>query len=82
MKQVKWKLSLIIGTVLLAFIFFLPDTPVFKYMPQWWKENMPNRGIALGLDLKGGVHLVFEVEGERAVEITTERIAQRIKDIL
>lgn len=82
MKQVKWKLSLIIGTVLLAFIFFLPNTPLFKYMPQWWKDNMPNRGIALGLDLKGGVHLVFEVEGERAVEISTERIAQRIKDIL
>ncbi|HHN66216.1 MAG TPA: protein translocase subunit SecD [Nitrospirae bacterium] len=82
MKQVKWKLGLIIGTVLLAFIFFLPNTPLFKYMPQWWKENMPNRGIALGLDLKGGVHLVFEVQGERAVEITTERIAQRIKDIL
>ncbi|NOY64316.1 MAG: protein translocase subunit SecD [Nitrospirae bacterium] len=82
MKQVKWKVGLIIGTVLLAFIFFLPNTPLFKYMPQWWKDNMPNRGIALGLDLKGGVHLVFEVEGERAVEITTERIAQRIKDIL
>ncbi len=82
MKQVKWKLGLIIGTVLLAIIFFLPNTPLFKYMPQWWKENMPNRGIALGLDLKGGVHLVFEVQGERAVEITTERIAQRIKDIL
>ncbi|HHN65236.1 MAG TPA: protein translocase subunit SecD, partial [Nitrospirae bacterium] len=63
MKQVKWKLGLIIGTVLLAIIFFLPNTPLFKYMPQWWKENMPNRGIALGLDLKGGVHLVFEVQG-------------------
>ncbi len=82
MKQIKWKVALIIGTVLLAIIFFLPNTPLFKYMPQWWKDNMPNRGIALGLDLRGGVHLVFEVQGERAVEITTERIAQRLKDIL
>ncbi len=82
MKKVKWKVALIIGTVLLAFVFFLPNTPVFKYMPQWWKDNMPNRGIALGLDLKGGVHLVFEVEGDRAVEITLERIADRLKEIL
>ncbi len=82
MKRLRWKIALIVGTLILAFIFFLPNTPLFKYMPQWWKENMPNRGIALGLDLQGGVHLVFEVEGERAVEITTERIAQRIKDIL
>ncbi len=82
MKKVKWKVALIVGTVLLAFIFFLPNTPVFKYMPQWWKDNMPNRGIALGLDLQGGVHLVFEVEGDRAVAITLERIADRLKDIL
>ncbi len=82
MKNVKWKVALIVGTVLLAFIFFLPNTPLFKYMPQWWKDNMPNRGIALGLDLQGGVHLVFEVEGDRAVEITMERIGQRLKEIL
>ncbi len=82
MKKVKWKVALIVGTVLLAFIFFLPNTPIFKYMPQWWKDNMPNRGIALGLDLQGGVHLVFEVEGDRAVAITLERIADRLKDIL
>ncbi|RMG71819.1 MAG: protein translocase subunit SecD [Nitrospirae bacterium] len=82
MKNVKWKVALIAATVLLAFIFFLPNTPIFSYMPQWWKDNMPNRGIALGLDLQGGVHLVFEVEGERAVQITLERIADRLRDIL
>lgn len=82
MKNIKWRLGLIIGTVVLAFVFFLPNTPVFKYMPQWWKDNLPNRGIALGLDLQGGIHLVFEVQGDRAVEITTERTMQRIKDVL
>ncbi|MDP2278908.1 MAG: protein translocase subunit SecD, partial [Nitrospirota bacterium] len=29
-----------------------------------------------------GIHLVFEVEGEKAVEITTERIAQSLRDII
>ncbi len=82
MKKVKWRLTLIIGTVILALVFFLPNTPIFKHMPQWWKDIMPNRGIALGLDLQGGIHLVFEVEGDRAVEITTDRIAQRLKDVL
>ncbi len=82
MKNIRWKVALIAGTVVLAIVFFLPNTPAFKYMPEWWQENMPNRGIALGLDLQGGIHLVFEVDGDRAVEITTERIAQRLKDIL
>ncbi|KKK55796.1 hypothetical protein LCGC14_3070960, partial [marine sediment metagenome] len=37
-------------------------------------------GIALGLDLQGGLHLVFEVEGDRAVEISTERFAQYLRE--
>jgi len=51
-------------------------------MPEWWKNTMPDKGITLGLDLQGGVHLVFEVEGDRAVELTTERIDQSLKDML
>lgn len=81
-KNILWRFILIGCTVALAIVFFLPNTPFFKYMPEFWKNNMPNKGITLGLDLQGGVHLVFEVEGDRAVEITTERIAQSLKDIL
>jgi len=81
-KKILWRFILISVTVLLTIVFFLPNTPVFKYMPEWWKKNMPNKGIVLGLDLQGGVHLVFEVEGDKAVEITTERYASTLKDIL
>lgn len=81
-KKILWRFILIGFTVLLSIIFFLPNLPLFKYMPEWWKKNMPNKGIILGLDLQGGVHLVFEVEGDRAVETTTDRIAQSIKESL
>lgn len=43
---------------------------------------MPNKGIVLGLDLQGGLHLVFEVEGDKAVEITTDRNAARLRDLI
>jgi preprotein translocase subunit SecD len=81
-KKVLWKVILISVTLILAVIFFLPNMPVFKYMPEWWKENMPHKGIVLGLDLRGGLHLVFEVEGDKAVEIQTERYAASLKDML
>lgn len=81
-KKILWRFVLIGLTVVLALVFFLPNTPLFQYMPEFWKNNMPNKGITLGLDLQGGVHLVFEVEGDRAVELTTERIAQSIKETL
>lgn len=80
-KKVLWRLSLISATVVLAVVFFLPNTPVFRYMPEWWAKNMPDRGIVLGLDLQGGLHLVFEVEGDKAVEITADRYVSTLKDL-
>lgn len=81
-KNILWKLILIGFTLVLAAIFFLPNTPVYPYMPEWWKKNMPDKGIILGLDLQGGLHLVFEVEGNKAVGISTERIAAQLKEML
>ncbi len=81
-KNVLWRFLLIGFTVLVAAIFFLPNTPLFKYMPDWWQKSMPNKGIVLGLDLQGGLHLVYEVQGDQAVQTSTERYAFLIKDSL
>jgi preprotein translocase subunit SecD len=81
-KNILWRILFIGFTLLVAVVFFLPNTPAFKYMPEWWKNNMPNKGIILGLDLQGGLHLVFEVEGDKAVEASTERYATLVRDML
>jgi len=81
-KKILWRLLLIALTFILAVVFFLPNTPMFRYMPEWWKNSMPDKGIVLGLDLQGGLHLVFEVEGDKAVEISTERYKTQLKDLL
>jgi preprotein translocase subunit SecD len=51
-------------------------------MPEWWKQIMPHRGIVLGLDLQGGLHLEYEVEGEKAVQIQADRYAFSLKEFL
>src|SRR5271169_3334379 len=81
-KNILWRFLLIGFTVLIAVIFFLPNTPLFKFMPEVWKKNMPSKGIVLGLDLQGGLHLVFEVEGDKAVEASAERYTYVIKETL
>ncbi len=80
-KGILWRLLLIIATVIIALVFFLPNTPVFQSMPEWWKKNMPDKGIVLGLDLQGGLHLVIEVEGDKAVDIATERIVSTLNGV-
>ncbi|MEW6117968.1 MAG: protein translocase subunit SecD [Nitrospirota bacterium] len=77
-KGVWWRIALIAATVVISLVFFLPNLPLFQSMPEWWKKSMPSKGIVLGLDLQGGLHLVFEVEGDKAVEIATERIASSL----
>ncbi|MEJ2684668.1 MAG: protein translocase subunit SecD [Candidatus Sulfobium sp.] len=78
-KNVFWRFLLIGVTVIVAVVFFLPNTPLFKYMPQWWQKSMPHKGVVMGLDLQGGLHLVYEVEGDKAVQTNLKRFAYLIK---
>jgi preprotein translocase subunit SecD len=68
-------------TVVVSLVLFLPSTPLFSGMPEWWKQNLPNKGITLGLDLQGGIHLVLEVEAERAIEIKLDRDVSNMTEI-
>jgi preprotein translocase subunit SecD len=81
-KKFFWRILIIAAATLLSLIYFLPSTSLFPLMPQLWKKYMPDKGIVLGLDLQGGVHLVFEVEGDKAVDITLDRIATRLQNVL
>jgi preprotein translocase subunit SecD len=81
-RRIMWRVAFIIAVVILSAVFFLPNTPAFKYMPDWWKKNMPNKGIILGLDLQGGIHLVYEVETDKAVLSAVERMTQTIQKAL
>ena len=81
-KSIFWRFLFIGIAVVAAVIFSLPNTSLFKSMPEWWQKNMPNKGIVLGLDLQGGLHLVFEVEADKAVESTIDRYAYTIKEML
>jgi preprotein translocase subunit SecD len=81
-KSIFWRFFFIGITVAAAVVFFLPNTPLFKHMPEWWQKNLPNKGIVLGLDLQGGLHLVFEVEADKAVDQTVERYAFSIREAL
>jgi preprotein translocase subunit SecD len=80
-RNILWRASLIALTVILSVVFLLPNTPLFEKMPSWWQDNMPSKGMVMGLDLQGGAHLVFEVEKDKALEIITERIVLSLNSL-
>lgn len=81
-RGIRGRLLLLAVTVVISVVFFLPSTPWYKDFPDWWKRYLPSKGITLGLDLQGGMHLVLEVEEEKAVENLIDRSAGNMKDLL
>ena len=83
MKRVGGRFALLGLVLVLSLAFFLPSYPaLYQSLPDWMKKVLPNKGITLGLDLQGGIHLVLEVEEDRAVEIAVDRAATAIQDLI
>ncbi|MBI4683301.1 MAG: protein translocase subunit SecD [Nitrospirae bacterium] len=76
-KNFLWRVTLIVAATLLSIVFYLPSTALKGSLPEWLQKY----GIVLGLDLQGGVHLVYEVERDKAVDVTSERIASSLNNI-
>ncbi|PIV21080.1 MAG: protein translocase subunit SecD [Deltaproteobacteria bacterium CG_4_8_14_3_um_filter_45_9] len=80
LRSLKWKFVLYAAISLFAILLLLPT--LTSELPQWWTKIFPSEKIHLGLDLQGGMHLILEVESEKAVESYVERIKNNLKDDL
>ncbi len=63
-KNLRWKVITTFAVLALAVFFFYP----------------PQQKVKLGLDLKGGVHLVLKVQTDDAVKLETEVTAERLRE--
>ncbi len=64
---------MIAAVIITAVVYVIPTI-----QPGVW----PHKKINLGLDLQGGMHLVLEVDTDKAVENTIERVGQEMRDLL
>src|SRR5271154_2355083 len=80
--QLKWKFVFIV-LVLLACIYGVIGLPVFPTSMAQVKENLASR-IQLGLDLKGGSHLVLQVQLDEAIgqrcDQTIDQLSKQLHD--
>ncbi len=81
-KGIKGRLITIAVFLFIAIMFLLPSTPIYSILPDWWGKVFPDKGVSLGLDLRGGMHLVLEVEVEKAVDNSIERSATSLETAL
>ena len=58
--------AILAALVCLAALFYLLPS-LTSNLPPFWMDHLPKEKIHLGLDLQGGMHLVLEVDAEKAV---------------
>lgn len=73
LKLPKWKILISIICTILAVLYALPNfAPVNSAL-------LPNDKVNLGLDLRGGSHLLLEVDFDNYMQDTMENLGDRIK---
>jgi preprotein translocase subunit SecD len=78
-KNLLWKLALIVG-ILVVFLFGIFGIPQ-SFSGQGLLAAMTNR-IHLGLDLRGGTHLILQVQVNDAVNIDSDNAIEILKEQL
>ncbi|MES1157997.1 MAG: protein translocase subunit SecD [Haliangium ochraceum] len=76
-----WKALLYGGMVAMACLYLVPTVVPEAKQPELIKKYFQKR-IQLGLDLQGGLHLVYEVHVDKAVSDKVDRLASEIEDRL
>ncbi len=79
MQSMKLRSLLYAAIFAIAAVYLLPT---FVKIPAWWEQYLPSDKISLGLDLQGGMHLVIEVESDKALENSLERYASDLEEYL
>src|SRR6202051_1838505 len=78
-KNLLWKLALIVG-ILLVFLFGIFGIPQ-SFSGQGMLAAMTNR-IHLGLDLRGGTHLILQVQVNDAINVDSDNAVEILKEQL
>src|SRR6185503_3360064 len=76
-----WKAALYGVVTVLAVLYLIPTVVPEEKQPSFIKSHFQKR-IQLGLDLQGGLHLVYEVNVDKAVSDKVDRLASDIEDRL
>lgn len=76
MKNSPYLVAIYVAILLAGILFALPNVLPASVMERW-PAFLPNKPVALGLDLRGGSHLVLEVDG---AELRRERVRDLAED--
>ncbi len=82
-KRIRGRVILLTITTLVTGYYVVPSVAPVGSLPSLFPGVLPrSERVNLGLDLQGGMHLVLEVQDEKAVESTAERLLEEARRLL
>ena len=82
-KRIQGRIILLLIATAFTGYYLLPSIAPVGSLPSLFPGFLPRaEKMNLGLDLQGGMHLVLEVQAEKAVENTTERLREEVQRLL
>jgi preprotein translocase subunit SecD len=82
-KRIRGRVILLAIATLVTGYYLVPSVTPVGGLPSLFPGVLPRaERVNLGLDLQGGMHLVLEVQDEKAVESTTERLLEEARRLL
>ncbi|MCK5351254.1 protein translocase subunit SecD, partial [bacterium] len=75
--KVKTRLIIVLVVLIGALVSVTPS--LTETLPGWWTKILPSKAVQLGLDLKGGMELLLEVQTDEAVNNGLTRMASDLK---
>ncbi len=82
-KRIRGRVILLVIATLFTGYYIVPSVAPVGGLPSLFPGVLPRaERVNLGLDLQGGMHLVLEVQAEKAVENSTERLVEETRRLL
>ncbi len=75
--KVSYRVALVAVLMVVAVVYLTPT--LVQPLPAGWPSFFPREPIRLGLDLQGGIHLILQVEVDKAVENSVDGIGEDLK---
>ena len=77
-RSLKWRTFGLLVVTALAALMLVPTLTPSDQLPRWFSDTF-NRKIQLGLDLQGGLHIVYSIDLDKAVDDKASDIKRELE---
>jgi preprotein translocase subunit SecD len=77
-RSLKWRTFFLVAVTALSLLMLVPTVVPSGDLPSWF-GNVYNRKIQLGLDLQGGLHIIYSIDLDKAVDDKASDIKRELE---